>query len=57
MAARCKHDDHIMVSYVPLSLKSWCATLWCPACGALGLRRYEKREAETTWRLPLRQRS
>lgn len=54
MAARCKHDDHIMVSYVPLSLKSWCATLWCPACGALGLRRYEKREAETTWRLPKR---
>lgn len=56
MAARCRHDDHVMVAYVPLfpEGKSWCASLWCPACGALGVRRYEKRDAITEWKLPKR---
>ncbi len=43
-----------MVAYVPLvtSGKEWFSTLWCPACGALGTRRYDKREAATEWKLP-----
>lgn len=56
MATRCRHDDHHMVSYVPLfpAGKRWVSTLWCPACGALGVRRYETREAVTEWKLPKR---
>ena len=53
MASRCRHDDHVMVAYVPLATgKAWFSTLWCPACGALGTRRYDKREAVTEWKLP-----